>query len=144
MASTSNAGNKKDEKTYRRIVMDVDGTLCAEKSPEHPYSEAKPNREVIERLCEYKKKGFYIILYSSRQMRTYNNNIGRIMAETVPVLFDWLRRYNIPYDELYVGKPWSGFDGFYVDDKTIRPDEFLKMSYEEIQRLLGIKKGKTK
>src|ERR1039457_788398 len=74
MESTSSVigGNKGDENYYRRIVMDVDGVLCAEKCSKTAYSELKPNFEVIERLHEYKKSGFYIIIYSSRQMRTFN------------------------------------------------------------------------
>jgi len=49
-----------------------------------------------------------------------------------------LVRHEIPYDELYVGKPWCGFEGFYVDDKAIRPDELVKLSYAEICQLLDL------
>lgn len=80
-----------------------------------------------------------ISLFTSRQMRTYNNNLGKIMANTLPVLIEWLNRYNVPYDEIHIGKPWCGFEGFYVDDKAVRPDEFLSMSYEEIKILLSKK-----
>jgi capsule biosynthesis phosphatase len=76
-------------------------------------------------------------------MRTYKNDIGKIMANTVPVLIEWLKKHNIPYDELYVGKPWCGYNGFYVDDKTIRPQEFLEMSYEQIQETLHSHREKT-
>lgn len=137
MASQHNIGN--DEKDYKRIVIDVDGTLCQEKNSKVSYYEVAPKQEVIEKLLEYKKAGFYIIIYSSRQMRTYNNNIGKITADTLPVLIEWLKKYGIPYDEVYVGKPWCGFQGFYVDDKAIRPNEFIGMTYEEIQKLLVMK-----
>ncbi|HFM3427384.1 TPA: capsular biosynthesis protein, partial [Escherichia coli] len=46
---------------------------------------------------------------------------------------------NVPYDEIYVGKPWCGHEGFYVDDKAIRPNEFVNLSYNEIKKLTGIK-----
>jgi len=55
------------------------------------------------------------------------------------VVIDWLNKYNVPFDEIHIGKPWCGFEGFYVDDKTVRPDEFLSMSYEEIRVLLSKK-----
>jgi hypothetical protein len=45
--------------------------------------------------------------------------------------------HGIHYDEIYFGKLWAGADGFYVDDKAIRPDEFLRLSPEKIQRLIG-------
>ena len=69
-------------------------------------------------------------------MRTYKSNLGKINIFTLPNIIDWLRKYNVPFDEVYVGKPWCGLDGFYIDDKAIRPSEFLKYSYEEIQDLL--------
>ena len=51
-------------------------------------------------------------------------------------LLAWLDRHAIPYDELHLGKPWPGVGGFYVDDKTVRPAEFLAMSYEEVLRVI--------
>jgi capsule biosynthesis phosphatase len=35
-----------------------------------------------------------------------------------------------------MAKPWCGFEGFYIDDKAIRPSEFISKSYEEIIDLL--------
>jgi capsule biosynthesis phosphatase len=49
----------------------------------------------------------------------------------------WLDRHGIPYDELHVGKPWPGRGGFYVDDKAIRPEEFVGLSYQEILAIVG-------
>lgn len=73
-------------------------------------------------------------------MRTYEGNVGKINVNTLPVLIEWLNKNNIPYDEIYMGKPWCGTEGFYVDDKAIRPDEFVKLSYEEIIDLTRVKK----
>jgi capsule biosynthesis phosphatase len=118
------------------IVIDLDGTLCSNKESHQNYLELQPHEEVILKLREYREKGFYIIIYSSRNMRTYEGNIGLINANTLKDIFQWLDSYSIPYDEVHVGKPWCGFDGFYVDDKTIRPQEFLNLSYDEITELL--------
>ena len=73
-------------------------------------------------------------------MRTHNGNIGKITAQTLPIVISWLNKHSIPFDEIYIGKPWCGTDGFYVDDKAIRPDEFARMSYDEICTTLGISK----
>ena len=118
------------------IVVDIDGTLCNIKKKNENYIDILPKKDVLNTLRNYKEKGFYIILYTSRQMRTYKGNIGRINANTAKVLFEWLDKYNIPYDEIHFGKPWCGRNGFYVDDKAIRPSEFLKLSHEEILKLL--------
>ena len=52
------------------------------------------------------------------------------------MVLEWLEKHDIPYDEIYYGKQWQGHGGFYVDDKTIRPDEFLSLSYEEILKIV--------
>ena len=110
------------------IVMDLDGCLRDENM--------KPNEEVIKKLREYASQGYYIIVYSSKNMRTFEGNIGKINAITLPQIIDWLKKYNVPYSEVYVGKPWCGFEGFYVDDKAIRPDEFVNKSIEEINDII--------
>lgn len=118
------------------IVFDIDGTLCGGKKQDQSYLEVEPKEEVLKKLLEYRENNFYIILYTSRQMRTYQGNVGKINANTGKILFEWLDKYNIPYDEIHFGKPWCGKNGFYVDDKAIRPSEFLNLSFEEISELL--------
>ena len=118
------------------LVMDIDGTLCGDKLEGQSYVDIAPKEQVINRLNEYKEKGFHIILYTSRQMRTYQGNIGKINANTAKDLFTWLENHDIPYDEIYFGKPWCGRNGFYVDDKAIRPSEFLSKTYDEIILML--------
>lgn len=117
--------------------MDVDGTLCSKKRADESYDDVLPNVQVVSVLRDYHSQGFYIILSTSRNMNTYNGNIGLITAKTAKTLMGWLDRNQIPYDELHVGKPWAGNGGFYVDDKSIRPDEFLKLSYDEILTIVG-------
>ena len=39
------------------------------------------------------------------------------------------------FDEIVYGKVWPGHKGFYVDDRTVRPDEFLKYSPEELEEI---------
>ncbi|ANA14209.1 MULTISPECIES: hypothetical protein [Acetobacter] len=121
----------------KRLIMDLDDTLTLTDASKS-YSEKKPNIEVVEKLREYKQAGFEIVIQTARNVRTYNGNVGKINANTLPVIIDWLRKHDIPFDEIYVGKPWCGTEGFYVDDKAIRPDEFLKYSSEEIRKLLNI------
>ncbi|MEX6457272.1 HAD-IIIC family phosphatase [Moraxella osloensis] len=120
----------------KRLIFDLDDTLCTTQNGD--YANAQPITEVVEKLKEYHRQGFTIIINTSRNMRTYQGNIGAINKNTLPIIIDWLRRHDIPYHELYVGKPWCGFEGFYVDDKAIRPDELVKLSYVEICQLLDL------
>jgi capsule biosynthesis phosphatase len=117
------------------LVMDLDGTLTIE-DPSKPYADRLPNLAVVEKLREYKAAGFEIAIYTARNMRTHEKSIGRINALALPIEIDWLKRHDIPFDEVYVGKPWAGPQGFYVDDRAIRPNEFATLSHAEILKLL--------
>lgn len=118
----------------KRIVMDIDGVLAKKDNSE--YIDKEVDKKVLEQLQQYERKGFYIILYTARNMRTYEGRIGKIHAETAPVLLEWLDEKDVPYDEIHYGKPWCGHEGFYVDDKALRPSEFLSMDHEEIKTML--------
>ena len=118
----------------KRLVFDLDGTLTVGSSGD--YSKDVPDLEVIAKLREYKAQGFDIVICTARQMRTYKGNIGKINAYTLPVIIAWLDEYCVPYDEIFVGKPWCGNQGFYIDDKAIRPSEFKALTLEGVNALL--------
>ncbi len=107
------------------IIFDIDGTICPIKTKDEEYSDLIPYKEMVEKMKELKKMGYKIILFTSRNMRTYNGDIDKINKYTKPILIKWLRKWDIPYDELIFGKPWPGPKGYYVDDRTIRPKELL-------------------
>ena len=119
----------------KTIVMDLDNTISFTKNGD--YSAAEVDIEVVAKMREYTEMGFKIVIHSARNMRTYDGNLGLINANTLPVVMRWLDENDIPYDEILMGKPWCGFDGFYVDDKAVRPNEFKELSYEKIKELIG-------
>lgn len=120
------------------IVVDVDGTLCPVKPDGARYPDLVPYPAMLAKLREYRALGFRIALHTSRNMRTHGGNLGLINAQTAPELVEWLRRWDVPFDELHLGKPWPGEGGFYVDDRTVRPDEFLALDYAGVlARLAG-------
>jgi capsule biosynthesis phosphatase len=125
-------------KKKSKIVCDLDDTITINDSHKD-YTEKAPNMPVILRLREYQKLGFDIVIFTARNMRTYEGSIGKINKFTLPIIMKWLDKWEVPYDEIIVGKPWCGTDGFYVDDKAIRPDEFAKMNPSEVSKLLSHK-----
>ena len=122
----------------KRLIVDLDDTIC--RTTNGNYQNSDPVWPIIQKLHEYKEKGFDIVISTSRNVRTFNGNIGKINANTLPIILDWLDRHNIPYDEIIVAKPWCGYEGFYIDDKAVRPSEFASMSYEQIKSLLELEK----
>lgn len=119
----------------KNIIIDLDGTLTI--YADTSYENKPVNIDVVQKLREYKSLGFNITILTSRNMRTYEGNIGKINVHTLPIIIEWLNRHNVPYDDIVLAKPWCGFDGFYVDDKSIRPSEFSSLTYEQIKDLLA-------
>ena len=119
----------------KRIVIDLDSTL-AFRSAGQSYEEASPNLPVIARLAEYQRDGFEIVIHTSRNMRTHGGNVGKINVHTLPLILQWLERHAVPFDEVIVGKPWCGEEGFYVDDRAIRPSEFAALDLSQVNKLL--------
>jgi capsule biosynthesis phosphatase len=120
----------------KRLVVDLDGTITVD-NPNVSYIDRIPNSELVTRLREYKELGFEIVVYSARNMKTYDNSVGKINAHTLPLIVDWLKRHEVPFDEIHVGKPWCGDEGFYIDDRAIRPSEFTALTFEQIKKLVG-------
>lgn len=121
--------------TLPKIIIDLDGTLTIDHSAKD-YRDKEPNAEVVEKLRFYAAKGYRIVIQTARNMRTYGGNVGLINVHTLPIILEWLKTHDIPHDEVVVGKPWCGNGGFYVDDRAIRPSEFVRLSDEEITALL--------
>ncbi len=117
------------------FIFDIDGTICPIKREQERYEDLVPYPEIVNKLKKYKEFGARIILFTSRNMNTYKGNIGLINKDTARILLKWLDKWSIPYDEIIYGKPWPGPSGFYVDDRTVRPDEFLKYTPEELTNL---------
>ena len=74
------------------VSVDIDGFLTKETCwTEDDMRNATPRQEVVDWLREYYKKNF-IVLYTARRDPFYE------------VTIEWLRKYNIPYHVLKMGK----------------------------------------
>jgi capsule biosynthesis phosphatase len=117
------------------LIFDVDGTICPIKKKDEKYEDLVPYGNIVQKMKEYKGLGAKIVLFTSRNMNSYQGNIGLINAHTAKILLKWLEKWDIPYDEIVYGKPWPGHKGFYIDDRTIRPDEFINSTPEELDEI---------
>lgn len=117
------------------FVFDIDGTICPIKKKNEKYEDLVPYKEIVEKMKMYHDNGAKIVLFTSRNMNSYNGQIGVINKNTARVLLDWLDKWSIPYDEIIYGKPWPGHIGFYVDDRAVRPDEFMNNTPEQLSEI---------
>ncbi len=97
-----------------RLCFDLDGVICETKTESQSYNDVAPMPGAINTLKLLKQQGHYIIIATARHMKTCNGNLGLILAKQGKNLFEWLDRHEIPYDEVWFGKPLADC---YIDDK---------------------------
>lgn len=122
--------------TEKALVVDIDGTLCPIKQSGENYADMVPEARMLARLRALHADGWHIILHSARGMRSNGGNVGKVGKNVGLVLLDWLARHDIPFDELHLAKPWPGRQGFYIDDRAVRPREFLEMDFDQLNALV--------
>ena len=99
-----------------RFCFDLDNTLVTFPKVDGDYSSVEPLERNIAILRYLKKMGHYIIIHTARRMRTHKGNMGRLLADIGKITFETLDKFEIPYDEIYFGKPEADF---YIDDKAV-------------------------
>lgn len=99
-----------------RICFDLDNTLVTYPIIPGDYSTCLPIQKTIDFLKYLKELGNIIIIHTARRMRTHSANLGKVNADIGKLTFDTLERFQVPYDEIYFGKPDADF---YIDDKGI-------------------------
>lgn len=100
-----------------KICIDVDGVLCELRTADQSYADVRPLPGAVERMKSLKAAGHYLILCTARHMKTCHSNVGLVVARQGKALFDWLAAHDIPYDELWFGKPHADV---YLDDNALR------------------------
>lgn len=113
-----------------RICFDLDNTLVSYPVIKGDYATVKPIQNNIDYLKYLKNIGHTIIIYTARRMRTHNGNIGKVTKDISKITLEILEKFDIPYDELYFGKPYAHF---YIDDLGIN-------AFSDLEKEIGIYK----
>ena len=100
-----------------RICIDLDGVICKLKEEGQTYDVLLPVEGACESLQALKENGHYIIINTARHMKTCQGNLGAVTAKISLITLNWLAKYNIPFDEIYFGKPHADV---YIDDNAYR------------------------
>ena len=124
----SYCSNKQSNFEKLRICFDIDNTLVTYPSIPGDYTSVSPINKNINYLKLLKNYGHTIILYTARRMKTHNGNVGAVVADIAKVTIETLEKYNIPYDEIYFGKPYANF---YIDDLAVNP-------YVTLEKAIGV------
>lgn len=86
------------------IIVDLDGVICTEEKT-FERSLAKPQEGALEGMRQLRAQGHTVIVHTARSWAEYR------MTE------DWLRKNNIEFDALQMGKP---IYDVWVDDRAVR------------------------
>ncbi len=127
-----------NEDVIETLIAGLDGTPCDIKRPNQSCADLVPHQAMVDKLGEYQRRGYTILPFTSSNMKTYGNHTELINKHTSPILLEWLAKWNVPHDEILFGKPWPGRKGSYIDDRSILPDEFSRLTEAEIHRRLGL------
>ena len=111
----------------KRFCFDLDNTLVSFPTIHNDYTTVLPIHKNIQFLKYLKSFGHTIIIYTARRMKTHNSNIGASIKDIGKITFDTLDKFDIPYDEIYFGKPHAHF---YIDDLAIS-------SFDDLEKELG-------
>jgi len=100
-----------------KICIDLDGVICQLKKEGETYDILLPVAGAPEKLKALKAAGHYIIINTARHMKTCQGNLGLVAAKISMITLQWLEKYEIPFDEIYFGKPHADV---YIDDNAFR------------------------
>lgn len=106
-----------------RVCFDLDNTLVTFPKIQGDYKSVEPIEKNIKFLRYLKSFGHTIIIYTARRMKTHNGNIGSVMRDIGTITFDTLEKFDIPYDEIYFGKPHADI---YIDDLALNCHDDLE------------------
>jgi hypothetical protein len=94
------------------VCIDIDGVIAKE-GPFDNYLKAEVIPGAKENITALSRKGYYIILYTSR------------WQEDEFVTKKWLEIHEIPYNKLILGKPLADI---YIDDRAIKFEGWDKLT----------------
>jgi capsule biosynthesis phosphatase len=114
-----------------RICVDLDGTICDLRREGQTYADVLPKPGAKERMEAMRAAGHTIIIHTARNMGSQGHNVGKVMRNVGKMTLDWLERYEIPYDEIFFGKPNAHLT---IDDRAVQFRDWSLITDELIER----------
>jgi capsule biosynthesis phosphatase len=114
-------------KHHKRIVLDFDDTLAFPVNRD--FKNAKPNNALIHKVNELYEQGWQIDIFTARgsiSCKTREEAKEKYQREII----DWLDKHRVKYHNLSFDKPLAAY---YVDDKGISPEDFIKTKIKNLE-----------
>lgn len=104
-----------------RIVIDIDGVLCDEFNPD--VNLRNPYNDRISYLNSLFEQGHEIIIYTSRGMKSYNDDPIAADKKYREMTTKQLNSWGLHFDRIYFGKPNADI---YIDNHNMLMDDFFE------------------
>ncbi len=111
-----------------RICIDLDGTICELRKEGQGYADVRPKTGAKTMIDRLHQSGHTIIIHTARNMGSSGHNLGKAMKNIGQITFNWLKKYDIYYDEIFFGKPNADIT---IDDRVIRFENNWEQITEE-------------
>lgn len=105
------------------LVVDLDKTLCTLRKNNESYRDVKPIEDIVNVVNDLHELGVNVMIESSRNMLTQNHNEAKVIKNIGLDTLNWLDKY-VEYDGIKFGKT---IGTCYIDDKALRPKEFMSI-----------------
>ena len=107
------------------LAIDFDGVLHDYKHPVDGRSMGEPMPNAVTMMQKFQRRGFKLVIYTLRAAEFSNQ----------AHVADWLRYYEIPFDEITATKPNAAV---YIDDKAYRFTEWNDQLISDVYNILGV------
>lgn len=126
-----------------RYCFDIDNTILTYSSNPKTKEGIEPIPSMVALLRRLYNEGNTIVLQTARGMQSNQSNLGLANKKGAYQVFETLEKYEIPYHEIYFGKPWADI---YIDDKAWNPYtnpsfQLIVMNNNTEKTLLRLEKG---
>jgi capsule biosynthesis phosphatase len=115
-----------------KLVVDLDDTIsfCYDRD----FANAAPNIELINKINKLFDQGWDIEILTARGQLSCDGDSEAAREKYWTQITEWLHKNGVKYHCLSFHKPLATF---YVDDKALRPDEFVAMDIRVLKGISG-------
>lgn len=121
------------------FIIDIDDTICISNKLDdgsNDYHNAIPIQPVIDKINKLYDLGNTIILFTARGYRTFSGDIDKIYKYHMPILIEWVDKYQIKHHKIIIGKPW-GLQPIYVDNRNITIHDFVNEDQSKFEDIIN-------
>jgi len=103
------------------LVFDLDDTISF--TTNRDWENATPNQPLIQKINSLYDKGWTIHIVTARGQLSCDGDVAKADSTYRAIIEAWLTKNQVKYHSLSFQKKLAAY---YVDDKAMRPDEFVK------------------